>query len=152
MNEIPPRLSTKLKSGGQTLTHGGYSFLTKGVLPEHRTYLLRYLTNSRAELIRDLGPTEDNLTAAQIILIDGIITKLGIVRCIEEHIRENSVMVGQNVAPALQNHYLAYRNSIRLDLRELGIKTKVRERMLGVQEAIAKFDREKAEREEGAGK
>jgi len=129
--------------------HGGYSFLTKGELPERRGYLLVYLTDVRQGLIRDLGPTEDALSTAQVILIDGIITKLGLVRCIEEHIRENSVMVGHNLASALKKDYLAYKNSIRLDLQALGINKKVGEGVLDVQEAIAKFDKEKAEKEGG---
>ena len=95
--------------------------MTKGALPENRKHVLRYLTAARESLIRDLGPTEEDLTAAQIILIDRVVTKLGVVRCIEEHIRENSVMKGHDVAPSLQKSYLAYNNSIRLDLAALGI-------------------------------
>jgi hypothetical protein len=119
--EDKPRLSKKLKRGGQKIKHGGYSFLVKGELPENRKYVLRYLTAARENLIQDLGPTEQDLTAAQIILIDRVITKLGIVRCIEEHIRETSVMQGHNLAPSLRQSYLAYNNSIRLDLQSLGI-------------------------------
>jgi len=115
------KLTIKLKRGGQKVKHGGYSFMVKGELPENRKHVLRYLTAARENLIRDLGPTEEDLTAAQIIIIDRIVSKLGIIRCIEEHIRENSVMVGHNLAPALGKGYISYNNSIRLDLRELGI-------------------------------
>jgi hypothetical protein len=79
---------------GRPPKHGGYSLLVRGELPENRKHIKQYLTISRENLIRDLGPTEEELTAAQIILIDRVITKLGVIRCIEEHIRENSVMVG----------------------------------------------------------
>lgn len=119
-----PRLTTKLKRGGQTIKHGGYSFMVKGELPENRKYILRYLTAVREGLIRDLGPTESDLTTAQIIIIDRIVTKLGVIRCIEEHIRENSVMVGDNIAPSLSQNYIAYNNSVRLDLDKLGIHTR----------------------------
>jgi len=118
------KLTVKLKRGGQKVKHGGYSFMVKGELPENRKHVLKYLTAARENLIRDLGPTEEDLTAAQIILIDRIVSKLGIIRCIEEHIRENSVMVGQNLAPALGKNYISYNNSIRIDLDKLGIRTK----------------------------
>ena len=109
---------------GRKRTHGGYTFLTMGKLPEHRKYVEQYLTAARINLVRDLGPTEENLTAAQIILIDRVVTKLGIIRCIEEHIRENSVMKGEDLAPAFRASYLAYNNSVRLDLQALGIEKK----------------------------
>jgi len=71
-----------------------------------------------------LGPSEEDLSIAQRVLIDRIISKLGIIRCIEEHIRENSVMRGHDLAPSLKASYLAYNNSIRLDLQALGIDKK----------------------------
>ena len=114
------KLEAKLPRGGQRQTHGGYSFLVHGRLPEHRTYIRRYLTACRQGLINDLGG-EENLSTAQAILIDRIISKLGCIRCIEEHTREGSVMVGQELAPALKRSYLAFSNSIRLDLQALGI-------------------------------
>ena len=140
------RMTAKLKSGGQTLTHGGYSFLMKGKLPENRRYVLRYLTAVREGLIRDLGPTEDDLTTAQIILIDRIVTKLGVVRCIEEHVREKSVMIGDNLAPALGHNYLGYINSIQRGLDKLGIHKKKVDETLDVQGYIKQFDEDKAKK------
>lgn len=95
--------------------------MATGKLPENRKHVLRYLTAARENLIKDLGPTENDLTAAQIILIDRIVSKLGIIRCIEEHIRESSVMRGDHLSPSLRESYLAYNNSIRLGLTALGI-------------------------------
>jgi hypothetical protein len=116
------RLTVKFKRGGKRqLTHGGYSFITKGELPENRTHILKYLIAAREGLVRDLGPTENDLSTAQIILIDRIVTKLGVTRCIEEYIRERSVIVGEDLAPSLRASYLAYNNSIRLDLQVLGL-------------------------------
>jgi len=109
---------------GRKRTHGGYTFLTTGKLPDHRKYIEQYLTAARINLVRDLGPTEEDLTAAQIILIDRVVTKLGIIRCIEEHIRETTVLKGEDLAPALRASYLAYNNSVRLDLQALGIEKK----------------------------
>lgn len=140
------KLTAKLKSGGQTIKHGGYSYLVKGQLPEHRKYILRYLTAVREGLISDFGPTEERLTTAQIVLIDRITTKLGVIRCIEEYIRETSVMKGEDVAPALGKSYLAYSNSVRLDLCELGIHTKKTDEIMDAQEYIKKFDEEKVKK------
>jgi hypothetical protein len=119
------KLSISFKRGGKRpRSHGGYSYLTSGTLPEHRANVLKYLMAARQGLVCDLGPTENDLTAAQIILIDRVTTKLGVIRCVEEHIRENSVMVGQDLAPSLKASYLAYNNSLRLDLQALGLEKK----------------------------
>lgn len=141
------KLTVKLKRGGQKVKHGGYSFLVKGELPENRKHVLRYLTAARENLIRDLGPTEEDLTTAQIIIIDRIVSKLGIIRCVEEYIRENSVMVGANLAPSLRASYLAYNNSVRLDLRELGIDKRMEGRVLTPFELAERVDREEEAKE-----
>jgi len=109
---------------GRPPKHGGYSLLFKGELPENRRYLRAYLTEVREGLIQDLGPNEDDLSTGQRVLIDRIISKLGVVRCIEEYIRDNSVMEGKRLSPSLRESYLAYNNSIRLDLQALGIDSK----------------------------
>ncbi len=147
INENKPKLTIKLKRGGQKIKHGGYSFLIKGELPENRKHVLRYLTAARMNLIRDLGPTEEDLTTAQVIIIDRVVSKLGVVRCIEEHIRENSVMIGHNLAPSLGQSYLAYNNSIRLDLRELGIDKRMEDRVLTPLEIAEEFDKKKGAKE-----
>jgi hypothetical protein len=123
MEEKGEKLRQKSRRG-RPPKHGGYSLLTRGELPENRKHIREYLTAVRENLIRDMGPLEKELTTAQIIIIDRIISKLGIVRCIEEHIKENTVIVGQNLAPSLRASYLAYNNSIRLDLQALGIEKK----------------------------
>lgn len=109
---------------GRPPKHGGYSLLVKGELPENRRYIARYLTEIREGLIGNIGPTEEDLTTAQRVIIDRVISKLGVVRCIEEHIRKNSVMEGNDLAPSLKVSYLAYNNSIRLDLQAIGIDKK----------------------------
>ncbi len=116
---MPESLTVRLKPG-RRIKHGGYSFLSQGKLPADRAYIERYLTACRLGLIADLGG-DQSLSTSQAILIDRIISKLGVIRCIEEYIRENSVIVGQELAPALKASYLAFSNSIRLDLQALGI-------------------------------
>lgn len=118
-------LSVKFKRGGRRpSSHGGYSFLVKGDLPEDRSHILKYLMAVREGLTRDLQDSGKGLTTAQIILIDRITTKLGVVRCMEEHVREHSVFKGDELAPCLRASYLAYLNSVRLDLQALGIDRK----------------------------
>jgi hypothetical protein len=144
------KLTVKFKRGGRRpRSHGGFSYLATGTLPEHQTNILRYLTAARQGLVCDLGPTENDLTTAQIILIDRVVTKLGVIRCVEEHIRENSVMVGQDLAPSLKASYLAYNNSLRLDLQALGLDRKDSELVLTPYELTQKIE---AEAEEGKGK
>ena len=70
---------------GKRKKHGGFTYLTQGTLPENRKYIERHLTAIREGLIRDLGPQEQVLTTAQAILIDRVVTKMGVVRCIEEY-------------------------------------------------------------------
>jgi len=142
MNNKDTKLTTKLVPGRKR-RHGGFAYLSTGKLPKERKYIEQYLTAARMNLISDLGPTEDDLTAAQIIIIDRITSKLGVVRCIEEHIRENSVMVGQRVAPALRETYLAYNNSIRLDLTALGIKEKRGDKVMIPLQIAEEFDKKK---------
>ncbi len=131
-------LESKLPRGRQRLIHGGYSFLTSGRLPEHRVHVRRYLTNCRRGLIADHGG-EENLSTAQALLIDRVISKVGCLRCIEEYIRENSVMVGQELAPSLKASYLAFNNSVRLDLLALGIEKKAGKQKTKLEEIIAEY-------------
>ncbi len=146
MNENRSKLVTNLKPG-RKIKHGGYALLSTGKLPEHRKYVEKYLTATREGLIRDLGPTEIDLTVAQIILIDRTVTKLGVIRCIEEHIRENSVMVGDTLAPSLKESYLAYDNSVRLGLQALGINSKKAEEIMELGKYVEeKYGKKKKEK------
>ena len=118
-------LTVRFKRGGRRpKSHGGYSFLVKGDLPENRNHILKYLMAVREGLTRDLQDSGKGLTTAQIVLIDRITSLLGVVRCMEEHVREHSVFEGDELAPCLRASYLAYNNSLRLDLQALGIEQK----------------------------
>ena len=132
---------------GRAQQHGGYSYLTTGNLPEHRREVSHYLTAARESLILDLGPKEEDLSAGQLILIDRIVTKLGVIRCMEEHVRENSVMSGHNLAPCLRGSYLAYNNSVRLDLTALGIDKRAAAKVLDLGEYIQAADAAKIEKD-----
>ena len=124
MNQNKEKLKIKL-SPGKRRTFGGYSFLRTENLPVKRRHIESYLTAARQGMISDLGKSEQDLSTSQIILIDRVISMLGVTRCIEEHVRQNSVMKDEDLSPSLKSSYLSYNNSIRLNLVALGIKRKV---------------------------
>ncbi len=107
---------------GRPPKHGGYSIITSDQLPENRKHVRRYLSDVRNGLICDLGGSEGELTTAQQIMIDRVVCKLGVLRCLEEYVRENQVMLKGDLVPALKERYLAYSNSVRLDLVALGLE------------------------------
>ena len=121
--------------------HYGYSFLVTGEMPQHRAYLLKHLSECRAGIASDMGG-EEAMTTGQLIILDRIIGKLGVVRCIEEHCRENGVFRDQQLVGPLKESYLAYSNSIRLDLLALGIEKRVAERVMSPMEIASIVDKE----------
>ena len=146
----PAKLSAKLPPGRKK-HHGGYAFLTTGRLPVHRKYVESYLTAAREQLIRDLGG-EENLSAGQIILCDRVTCKLGVLRCIEEHVRETHVFQGNRLNSALSKNYLSYSNSIRLDLQALGIEKRQTSEVLDLGRYIQQKDAEAEAKAKAAGK
>ena len=121
--------------------HGGYSLIVMGESEEHRAYLLKHLAECREGICDDLGG-ERSMTMAQIILTDRIVSKLGIIRCIEERIRESGTFQENSLALPLKESYLAYSNSIRLDLLALEMKKSTSNRILTPFELADKVDRE----------
>lgn len=132
----------QLKSGRKT-THGAYSYLATGQIPEHRRKIERFLSTAREELIQCCGGI-DKVSIGQLILIDRIIFKLGAVRLMEEYCRKKKSIFsdkdGELLAP-LKSNYLAWVNSIRLSLNTLGIDQE--ENKFDVIEYIQSFDAEK---------
>jgi len=111
------------------IKHGGYELIARAGAgsPEH-VEVVEYLIELRADLVSDLGPKEVDLTAAERILIDRIITKIGICRCMEKHIARLGIMDSQGrLRGALKAHWLAYDNSITRSLAALGIHTRKEE-------------------------
>lgn len=129
---------------GRPPSHGGYSFIIRaGELPERRTYIRAYLQAARDGLIEDLGPREEDLTAAQCVLVDRAVSKLAIIRCIEEHVKETGVFKGKELSPVLAKSYVTYTNSLRLDLEALGIDKRAEAKILDLTDYIRAKDTEK---------
>jgi len=112
------KLEHKLAHGRPKVTHGGFSFLTHGRLPEHRVELRRYLSACRNGLIEDLG---GDLSTQETILVDRCISLLGVIRCIEEHAKEQGVFNNGKLQPSLGKHYISYTNSLKQILVNLGL-------------------------------
>jgi len=135
------------KRGKQIIRHGAFSYLTRLTLPDNRAYLRPHLSAVREGLIHDLGPAEEDLTTAQKLLIDRIIGQAGVIRLIEEHVREEGVFHGRMLTSVLAQNYLSFVNSMRLNLQALGINARAGAKMLGPLEIAAEIDAENAERE-----
>lgn len=121
---------TKQKSRvGRPRKHGAYSLIVKaGGLPENKGHIREYLNRVRDGLILDQGPTEEDLTTAQVVLIDRVTSLLSVVRLMEEYAKEKGGMSGDRLSESLRESYITYNNSIRLTLGALGIDKRARER------------------------
>ena len=109
--------------GGRPPKHGGIS-IYHGHQPEIRRQRA-YLSETRAGLIRDLGPTEDDLSMAQVIAIDRCITYLGAARAIEEWVSTHDFLDKMGVLnPAINEYYIAFCNGSLKCLQLLGFKRK----------------------------
>jgi hypothetical protein len=143
-----PKLSVRFKRGGRIKeSHGGYSLISKGVLPERRKHLLSYLISARETICEDYGG-EDRMSASQIILLDRAVSKLGCLRLMEEFARESGIMSDGELIPCLRKSYLAFSNSLRRDLealKDLGMDQVGP--VTSIQEIVAEIDSKKTEEE-----
>lgn len=134
------------KTKGRPPRHGAYSLMVKaGELPKRRTYLRAYLSEARASLISDLGPKEADLTMAERILINSVVSKLSIIRCIEEAVKEEGVFRGLELSSVLSKSYITYCESLRRDLQALGIATRKGSDIVDLGQYIAAKDNEALE-------
>ena len=127
------KLEKSLPKGRPKATHGGFSFLTTGRLPEHRVSLQRYLSACRNGLTEDLGG-EVNMSTQELILIDRCVSILGVLRCIEEFCKEKGVFKGDELQPSLGKHYISYTNSLKQILSLLGIESRAEDKVLTMAE------------------
>ena len=133
MTKNESKLEKRLPKGRPKATHGGFSFLTTGRLPEHRVSLQRYLSACRNGLTEDLGG-EVNMSTQELILIDRCVSILGVLRCIEEFCKEKGVFKGDELQPSLGKHYISYTNSLKQILSLLGIESRAEDKVLTMAE------------------
>jgi hypothetical protein len=129
-----------LSGNSAGLRHAGYSSVSKDIPLAVR----RQVQGIREQLIRDIGGTEPALTAAQVILIDKTVNLYQVTLCLEAYIRRNGPFRGKKLDPVLGQNYLSYVNTIRLNLRELGIAKKAGDEILTPLQIAAEIDAEKA--------
>ena len=119
---------------------------------ERRSRLRAYLSDVRAGLIEDLGPREENLTTAELILVDRIISKLCVLRAVEERISEQGIFgANGDLKKVLGANYLAYSNSIRLSLQALGIGRRTEKGILDLTDYIRAHDAKSEKAGPGSG-
>jgi hypothetical protein len=144
---------SKRKSPGRAFKHGGYSLMVRsGELPypkrQAMTRVRQYLGSVRVGLIRDIAGTEANLSTSQRILIDRAVSILSVIRTIEVSLSESGIIEGQGkdvqLQSILRDNYLAYSNSLRLILRELGIEKKAVDDVLDLTSYVKEFEKQKA--------
>ncbi len=121
--------------------------MRKGELPERLTRIRSHLVAVRTGLIQDIAGEEIELTTAQGVLVDRAVGLLGVIRTVEESLSEQGIMKDGILAAVLQDNYLAYCNSLRLILRELGIDKRAGDKVLSPLEVAAEIDAENAGRE-----
>ena len=78
----------------------------------------------RDRMIQDIAGTEDDLTGAQLILLDRALNLYSVTRQIETYAARIGAIDTETgeLRPILGKNYLAYNNSLRLTLGLLGIK------------------------------
>ena len=139
------------------IKHGGFSLEVQDDILKQNPATRRYLRNTRADLVKDVAGSEENLSAQQRILIDRIISKLLILRIIELWVEKHGVWRRDKLLakpsvlelePALGLNYLAYSNSVDRALKLLGLEKKEIEG--DPFSYIEEFDRKKAEKEKAA--
>jgi hypothetical protein len=141
-------MMTEKKRTGRPRRHGGYTYLTRGELPQKRRYLGPYLSGVRADLVKDLGPLEDDLTAAQRILVNQVVTMLGVTRLIEEHVAGVGIFDKGELRPVLRDSYLRYLAQVGRFLDLLGVSWRVSREVTDLETYLAKGDEEKAASDE----
>ena len=135
---------------GRPPKHGGYSLVAADEFLRAHPELRGYLLSMRDGWIRALGPTEADLSAQQICLIDRALNILMRIRTIEGYLDkfgllnraalENKRLEGEPILAI----YSTLNNSLVKILALLGIGKKGEERILGLDEYIVQKDRERA--------
>ena len=130
-------------SGGN-LRHGAHSSVIKRRYTDLRFRTGRELRGIMDALIEDLGGN-DRVTAGQRLLLDNIKSKVITLLCIGKFIdsQESPINEKGELLSCLSSNYLAFSNSLRLDLIALyGMTPKKGVKIPTIEEIIAKGDKE----------
>jgi len=121
----------------RTIRHGGYCI-------NKPTKIRRYASLLRKALIEDIsGGSESDLSAQQIVLIDGVVDMQVICKMMGEYVAEKGVMKGENLQPCLMKSWLGYKNSISRHLNLLGIDKHRHENIMTAAELADEIIKEK---------
>jgi len=102
----------------RTLRHGGYSYVTTGLLPKDKRYVELYLDMIRESYVQYLGSDEKDLSPGQLILLDKLITLEGLTRCMEIEAAERGVMKLPQRHTTYLNHIIKICLSLGIEKRE----------------------------------
>lgn len=109
-------------------THGGYSLLravTKGEL-DGRSAVAQAIKTMCHQLARDLGSGWATLSAQQRLLCESVATKATVLSLMVGHALSHDVVEQDGkLRPPLGGHFLAWSNSLRLDLQALGLERRL---------------------------
>ena len=151
------RKKTQKRRIGRPPKHYGYSLPIHrdGIIAEHPE-LRQWLQGCRDGLIDNLGGVEDELTQAQQIIVDRVISKLSMVRLIEIYLAKNGILRRDRVqekileAEPIVQIWLQVNNAIRSDLQILGIDKRQIESEPTLADIIREHDEAQAKRAQEA--
>ncbi len=119
---------------GKALRHYGYSWLSKGILPESKKHVKIYLDRSRENIESHY---DHDISEPMAIVLDKIIEKLGFLALITEAVWGESEPIikdkksGIRLHPVIEKNYLRFTDSIKNDLIALEQMSKDRKKTAG---------------------
>ena len=139
------------KTGPGQVSHGIYSWLKTGkVNPSIRGFrkIQTYIREIEKDLVNDLGG-EENLTAAQEVLVKSTIEAYGVLLLSMAYCRRHTIFRPDKLKegvlelqPVLGHQTLAFLNTLRQNLVVLGLDKKKVDEALTVTEYIEKYGKE----------
>jgi len=102
---------------GRPAIHGGYVFLKSNLISKDNKHITKYLSAIRANYIEELGPTEDDLSTGQTVLLGQLITCVGFCRLVEEKARKLA-----ELRPIQTKQYMSFMKHGRQLVLDLGLK------------------------------
>ena len=130
LRDICPEVKTMKKTKERSLkpgrrpVHSGYVFLRTKLIGRENRHIERYLTDLRTGYVRELGPTEEDLSTGQLGMINQLITCVGFTRLVEQ-----KALKAQNIAFLQTDAYIRFLKHARQLCLDLGIKPEKPEKL-----------------------